>query len=277
MSLLKKRPFHQHFLLSAMPSRRYWSIWVLGLALIVFLLAPWPLYDKLWGIAFAICPQRPSHSLFFGGVQMPIEAREGGIFAGFALGVVYLFIKGRGRSGELPSTRLLALLVGFIALMGLDGLNAVAYDFYLPTPYAPNLPMRLGTGLLAGLGVAGILWPMFNQTMWRLVPRVPSFGKLPEVGTAVFLLVLFWLSGLSGWSFLLYPISIIAIAGQVALVTLLMTTLAAALLRLDGRAVTVLDLVPLLLLGLALTAVMFGITAAFRFTLFGPGPLPTLR
>jgi uncharacterized membrane protein len=277
MSLLKKLPFPPHFSLTALLTRRYWAVWMLGLALIFFLLAPWSLYDKLWGIAFAICPQRPSHSLFFSGVQMPIEAREGGIFAGFTLGVVYLNIKGRGKASELPSTRLLALLVGFIALMGLDGLNAVAYDFYLPTPYTPNLPMRLGTGLLAGLGVAGILWPVFNQTIWRLVSPAPSFGKLSEVGTAVSLLVLFWLAGLSGWSFLLYPISIIAIAGQVILVTILMTTLAAALLRLDGRAVTALDLVPLLLLGLALTAIMFGITASVRFALFGPGPVPTFR
>ncbi len=277
MSLLKKWSSHPHFPLSTLLTRRNWAVGALGLVLIVFLLAPWSLYDKLWGIAFAICPQRPSHSLFFGGVQMPIEAREGGIFAGFALGVAYLFAIGRGKSGELPSTKLLAPLVGFIALMGLDGLNAVAYDFYLSTPYTPNLPMRLGTGLLAGLGVAGILWPVFNQTMWCLVPPAPSFSKLSEVGTAVFLLILFWLAGLSGWSFLLYPISIIAIAGQVILLTTLMTTLAAALFRLDGRAETVMDLIPLLFLGLALTAVMFGITAAVRFTIFGPGPLPSLR
>ncbi len=172
-------------------NRRSWAGWLLGLIGLAFLLWPWSLYDKLWGIAYAICPQRPSHSLFFGGVQMPIEAREGGIFAGFMLGAAYLLATGRGKAGGLPSTKVLVVLVGFITLMGLDGLNAVAYDFYLPTPYTPNLPMRLGTGLLAGLGLAGILWPVFNQTMWRMYPRVSSFGNLTEVGTAVSTLIIF--------------------------------------------------------------------------------------
>jgi uncharacterized membrane protein len=38
------------------------------------------LVSVLWAIAFDICPQRPSHSLFLGGQQMPIEARMAGIF-----------------------------------------------------------------------------------------------------------------------------------------------------------------------------------------------------
>ena len=42
----------------------------------------------LWAIAFGICPQRPSHSLFLGGQQMPIEARMAGMFAGFIIGAV---------------------------------------------------------------------------------------------------------------------------------------------------------------------------------------------
>ena len=142
MKLLKGSPFMELGLSAALLNRRQWAIGILGLSVLAFLLAPWPLYDKLWGIAYGICPQRPGHSLFFGDVQMPIEAREGGMYAGFLLGFIYLVILGRGKARELPSPGILALLVGFIALMGLDGVNAVAYDLYLPAPYVHNLFMR---------------------------------------------------------------------------------------------------------------------------------------
>ncbi len=49
---------------AALFNRRQWAIGLLGLAVLAFLLAPWPLYDKLWAIAYGICPQRPGNSLF---------------------------------------------------------------------------------------------------------------------------------------------------------------------------------------------------------------------
>ena len=47
------------------------------------------LMSVLWAIAFGICPQRPSQSLFLGGQQMPIEARMAGMFGGFLIGAAY--------------------------------------------------------------------------------------------------------------------------------------------------------------------------------------------
>jgi hypothetical protein len=117
--------------------RRHWATWLLILAVATFALAPWSLYDKLWAVASSICPQRPGHSLFFGGVQMPIEAREGGIFLGFLAGLVYLLALGRGKVRELPERRLMLTLLSFVGLMGLEGLNAVSCDLYLSTPYEP--------------------------------------------------------------------------------------------------------------------------------------------
>ena len=56
----------------------------------------------LWAIAFGICPQRPGHSLFLGGQQMPIEARMAGMFGGFVLAAAYGWAAGRGRALRLP-------------------------------------------------------------------------------------------------------------------------------------------------------------------------------
>lgn len=257
--------------------RRYWAAVVSGVVILAFLLSPWPLYDKLWAIAYGICPQRPGHSLFFGDVQMPIEAREGGMFAGFILGFMYLVALKRGRAAKVPPPRILALLVGFIALMGLDGLNAVAYDLYLPTPYVPNLFMRWGSGLLTGLALAIILVPVFNQSIWRHGKAVASLSGLRELGLALLLLGILGAAGLSGWGLFLYPISIMALSGQVLLMVSLGVMMVATLLRREGQVGNFRELAPLILFGLVAVVVMLGVTSAVRFSLFGPGSMPAFR
>jgi uncharacterized membrane protein len=274
MKLLKAPPF---VVLDSSPAplnRRQWAIGGLALAVLVFLFAPWPLYDKLWGIAYGICPQRPGHSLFFGNVQMPIEAREGGIFAGFLLGITYLIALGRGYAWKLPPLKIQAVLIGFIVLMGLDGLNAFAFDLTLPTPYDPNLIMRLGTGLLTGIALAGLMLPIFNQTIWKERNQVASLSKWRELAPALLLLAIFGAAGLSGWKPLLHPISITAIFGQVILMVSLGTMMAAILLRREGQVSNLTELAPLILVGLVAVLLLLGATSAVRYALFGPGPIP---
>jgi uncharacterized membrane protein len=274
VKLLKVRPF---VILAHLPptfNRRQWAIAVLGLAVLAFLLAPWPLYDKLWGIAYGICPQRPGHSLFFGNIQMPIEAREGGIFVGFLMGILYLIALGRGNAWKLPPLLIQVVLIGFIVLMGLDGLNAFAFDLTLPTPYAPALPIRSGTGLLTGLAIAVLLLPIFNQTIWKQSNPIASLSKWRDLAAALLLLAVIGAAGLSGWKPLLYPISIAAILGQVILMVSLGTMMAAILLRREGQVSNLTELAPLILVGLVAVVLLLGATSAVRYALFGPGPIP---
>jgi hypothetical protein len=60
------------FVVASPPAARFnrnqWAIGILCLIVLAFLVVPLPLYDKLWGIAYGICLQRPGHSLFFGDV-----------------------------------------------------------------------------------------------------------------------------------------------------------------------------------------------------------------
>ncbi len=261
----------------ALLNRQQWAVGVLGLALAAFLLAPWSLYDKLWAIAYGICPQRPGHSLFFGGVQMPIEAREGGLFGGFLLAVIYLIIIGRGGAWQLPSRKMLVILIGFIAVMGVDGINAVAYDLYLPTPYVPNLYLRLGIGLLTGLALAGILVPIFNQSIWRKSNATVSLSGWRDVLPALSLFAIFWIVGLSGWKPFLYPISILAIFGQVMLMVSLGAMTASILLRREGQVRNFTELAPLILVALIIVAAGLGMASAARLTLYGAGSIPAWR
>ncbi len=199
------------------------------------------------------------------------------MYAGFLLGFIYLVILGRGKARDLPSPGILALLVGFIALMGLDGVNAVVYDLYLPTPYVPNLFMRSGTGLLTGLALAGIMVPIFNQSTWQQGKPVASLSRWREIVLALVLLAIFWAAGLSGWKPLLYPVSIVAIVGQVILMVSFGVMMASILLRREGQVSNFTELAPLILIGLVAVVVVLGTTSALRYALFGPGSIPAWR
>src|SRR5712692_1638021 len=70
------------------PRRRQGMPWPLLLAADwrstqCFLALPGSLLEKLQALAAGVCAQRPSHSYFFDSAQLPLEARMGGIFAGF--------------------------------------------------------------------------------------------------------------------------------------------------------------------------------------------------
>lgn len=277
MKLFRESAFDNPSIILARIRRRHWAVWLLAFAGLAFLLAPWPLYDKLWAIAYGICPQRPDHSLFFGQLQMPIEAREGGMFTGFLLGLTFLALIGRSKARKLPPPKIIVILIGFVAIMGLDGLNAVAYDLYMPTPYDPRLDLRLGTGLLTGLAIAGFLLPVFNETVGLQSKPIASIAGWRELGLAVLFIIFFWMVGLSGWELLLYPISIMAAAGQVILMVGLATMLAAMVLRRGGRVSDFTELSQLILVGLVAVTIILGTTSAVRYGLFGPGPMPALR
>lgn len=231
------------------------------------------LYDALWAIAFGICPQRPSHSLFFAGVQMPIEARMGGIFAGFVLTVLVIIALGRGQAWQLPSRGLAVVLVGFVALMGVDGANAFLFDLGLPHLYTPALPLRLATGLLTGLTMAAFVVPAFNSTVWQTGPDAPPLGGPRQLVAALVPLGAFAALGFSGWPPLLYPLSLVAVLGVPALLGALGTVLLASFTGRANRVTGWRAALPLVLGGLLLAGLMLGAFSAVRFALFGPGPL----
>src|SRR5205823_4373449 len=125
------------------------------------------LADKLRTLAAGLCAQRPGHSYFLGDVQLPLEARMGGIFAGFLIGVLYLLWAGRARAALLPPPGVQALLLGLMGVMALDGTNALAYDLGLPSLYPPHNALRLATGLVCGLALSLLAVPVLAGALWQ--------------------------------------------------------------------------------------------------------------
>lgn len=190
------------------------------------------LIGHLFALLSGICPQRPSHSYTLGGIQLPLEARMLGIVEGFTVGVLELATAGRTCSRRWPhASAALALGVGFMAMV-VDGGNALLFDLAdlgLPHLYTPDLRLRLGTGLLAGVAMAFALVPALGQLdaadpeasvsdrsgqlpRWSHPSRRPG---LRDVGCALLAGGTLTLLTASGWQVLLDPMALVAAYGTV--------------------------------------------------------------
>lgn len=250
------------------------SAGLLVVLLASFLLAPRPLLDKLWAVGYGICPQRVSHSYFLAGKQLPVEARMMGMFAGFLLTALVFAGLGRFRARQLPTWPVLLILGLFAASMALDGINATLYDLGFPHLYVPTNPARLITGLLMGAAMAGLLWPIFNMTVWRQAPAVPVLERPWQVALVPLVLGLFAAVILLEVDWLLYPVALLTTAGEVVLLTTLGTVVATVILRRDGQATSALDLLPQVVAGLGLAALGLGVMSAMRYAVLGTTLLP---
>ncbi|MGH2524436.1 MAG: DUF2085 domain-containing protein, partial [Anaerolineales bacterium] len=231
------------------------------------------LMSLLWAIAFGICPQRPSHTLFLGGQPMPIEARMAGMFGGFLLGAAYFWAVGRGRALRLPGRAMTVTLIGFIVLLGADGSNALFFDLRLPHLYTPYNPLRLATGLLTGLAFAGFVIPAFNSTIWRTGLDASPLTSIRDLVCGLVLEAVYFVTALSGAKVLLIPVSLIAVLGVPVLMGMIGTVILALVTKRANQATHVTDVLPLALGGLMMAAGMLAMTGGLRYALFGAGPL----
>lgn len=283
-------------------TRLAWGAIVLVSAFFAFLLIPLPLLDKFYWVGFGICPQRTGHSHFLGetllfgeaglraaipflnvvapsvATKLPVEARMYGMFAGFLLTWAYSFAIGRGKAALMPKPIILFLYVSFIAIMGLDGINATIFDLNaagLPIPYAyaPRLDLRFITGWLCGIAMAGIILPVVNYCLWRDAEPRALFERVREMIPLLLLgvLILFLLQTGSGLFF--YPLAVLAPLGILVTLASLNVVLVLTLGRRERVAATWREALNPLALALLLSLLELGFLSLLRFAAFGAGEI----
>jgi len=197
------------------------AVALFSLTLLIF--TPGDLLSKLFIISSGVCPQRPAHSSFFQGQQLPLEARMVGIFGGFALMQFFLWFIGRSRTLRLPTRPLTLVLMGLVLLTALDGLNATFYDVGLLYLYEPQLALRVITGTLAGLALTALIQPFFNLLVWKLAQRGGTLQRWRELGAGLLLGGGLIAATLSGWVIFFWPLALLAVGGVFSVMVMLNT------------------------------------------------------
>ncbi|MCS7001282.1 MAG: DUF2085 domain-containing protein [Dehalococcoidia bacterium] len=244
---------------------RFWvPIGVLAALIGGLLLAPLPFLEKLRILSAGVCAQRLGHSLLYGGVQPPLESRMIGIYGGFFVALATLYALGRGRAWQMPAVPILALAVLFIGVMGFDGTNALFFDLGLVHLYPPDNRLRLFTGTLSGVGIALLITPIVNYTLWRH-PDDRPVADWRVLGIILGVSAAFNGVALTGFGWLLYPISIVSVAGITILLIMIMLLLTLAVLRREGHAQSWADLLGPTTIATCLAVAALLALAAFRF------------
>ncbi|HEX8991652.1 MAG TPA: DUF2085 domain-containing protein [Anaerolineales bacterium] len=206
--------------------------WLVPIAALIALsawiyIAPPGLMGKLDAVGYAVCHRLDSHSLHIGSIQMPLCARCTGEFNAAAIALVFQGLVG-ARKSRLPSRGILAVLAVFFLAFAIDGSNSylallknstMGAFKNIPNLYVTNNTTRVFTGSGMGLTMGSILFPMYNQSVWRAPVDRPAFNWR-GFGLLVGIILLLDIAMLTQSPLVLYPVSIISSLGVVSLLTM---------------------------------------------------------
>ena len=210
-------------------------------------------------IGYGLCHQLPERSYFAGGFQLPVCARDTGIYLGFVASLLVLWLLHRGqRPSALPRWPVLALVGVFIGSMAFDGITS-----YAGLRETTNT-LRLITGVLTGWALAAITVPMLNAQLWVRPGRGRLLDTWPRAAA--------WLAAVVGaylaaayvlpYTGVVYPILVsLAILVTFVSVNLVLVCLVP---HFEGRADRLREAWPQLLIALALTLMELGASTWLR-------------
>lgn len=203
-------------------------------------------------LGYGLCHQLPERSFFGGGIQVPVCARDTGIYLGVIVSVALISLVHRGsRPTRLPTVAGWVTITAMIGVMALDGTSQ-----YLGLRGSTN-ELRLITGLTSGFAIGAIIAPMINDGLWRQssterVLNTPQRLALWLLGVPLCYGLIYWVLPLLG---ALYP-ALVAV-GILATLTAVNLVMVAILPPFERRASALADAwLPLLIsLGLSLLEV----------------------
>jgi uncharacterized membrane protein len=247
-----------------------WAVMGAVAFILLLLLSPlWPLpfLDKLDVAGSAVCGRIPSHSFHIAGRQLPLCARCTGTFIGTLLGFGGVLALRKRKAALMPPAAVVGLLVGFIFLMALDGVNSYA-SLLLNRPllYTPTNLLRLTTGTLHGFALSIIVYPIFNFTLWKVPDNWPALSGFRELGLLLLVLVLPTVILVqTELGILLYPAAILSVAGVLAILTVVNSMIIVIATRREAMAIAWWDAALPVAVGFAAALLELAIIALLRW------------
>jgi uncharacterized membrane protein len=255
--------------------------WLVPLAAVIvfavwFSITPPGILGKADAVGYAICHRIGERSFHIGNRQLPLCARCTGEFFSAAISLIFFTLVSPKKSG-MPGWRVgIPLLIFFIAF-GIDVSNSYLYLIKttapgvfdkIPNLYIPNNTLRLLTGSGMGIALASILYPAFNQSVWKISNKEPvlTWKKLGILVAVVFLVDL---AILTESPIVLYPIAFLSVLGVLALLIMVFSMVWLLLMRQENVFTSLKELWMPFLAGTTLAFLMITAIDLLRFKLTG--------
>ena len=241
-----------------------------------FSFTPPGLFGKADAVGYAICHRIGERSFHIGDRQLPLCARCTGEFYAAGISLLFFTILSPRKSG-MPGWKLGIPLLFFLAAFGIDGTNSFLYLLkqtsggaldQIPNLYIPNNTLRLFTGSGMGIALASVLYPAFNQSVWKnLDPeRALSWKKL---GILIGIIFLIDLLVLTEHPLVLYPLAILSVLGVLALLIMVFSMVWLLIMRQENEFTSMKQMWMAFLAGTTLAFLMISMIDLLRFQLTG--------
>ncbi len=234
------------------------------------------LLGKADGIGYAVCHRISERSFHIGDRQLPLCARCSGMYLGAMIGLTYQVFVSRRRQNFPPWSVSIPLIL-FVIAFGIDGSNSYLYLIktiapgalpQVPNLYIPNNILRLFTGSGMGLGLAAILFPAFNQTVWVEADERPAINW-KDLLILVGIVAVANLLVLTENPIILYPVAFISAAGVIVLLTMVYTIIWTMLMQKENQYSRLRQLWLALLAGVTVAFIQILAIDLLRFWLTG--------
>jgi uncharacterized membrane protein len=255
--------------------------WLVPIAAVIvfavwFSITPPGLLGKADAVGYAICHRISERSFHIGDRQLPLCARCTGEFFSAAVSLLFFSFVSPKKSG-MPGWKLGAPLIVFFLAFGIDGSNSYLYLLKttahgafdkIPNLYIPNNTLRVLTGSGMGIALTSILFPAFNQSVWK---DASSDGALTwkKLGILVGLIFLVDLAILTENPIILYPIAILSVLGVLVLLIMVFGMVWLLVMRQENAFTSLKQLWMPFLAGTTLAFLMITAIDLLRFKLTG--------
>lgn len=241
-----------------------------------FSVTPPGILGKADAIGYAICHRIDERSFHIGDRQLPLCARCTGEFFSAAISLIFFALVSPKKSG-MPGWKIGAPLLVFFLAFGIDGSNSYLYLLKttapgfldkIPNLYVPNNTLRLLTGSGMGIALASILYPAFNQSVWKIYDKEPVL-TWKKLGILVALVFIVDLAILTESPIVLLPIAFLSVLGVLALLVIVFSMVWLLIMRQENGFTSLKELWLPFLAGITLAFLMITAIDLLRFKLTG--------
>lgn len=230
--------------------KRVWPIVALAVFCLITATLPAEWLRAFDWIGYAVCHRIPERSFFLAGHQLPVCARDTGMFIGALTGAAWLAVALPHRAALYPSGRWFIFFALCFAAWAFDGFNS--YMLLLRGDvlfYMPQNWLRLTTGAFMGVTLSTFAAALFNQGFWRDAAQEPTVGNMRTLGGLIACAMLTIAAALWAPAAFLGPLAALSAAGVIALLALVNAMTLAMIRKRHGTFQYLRELAPYFVVG----------------------------